>query len=96
MFGKRVEDLQTQLYEKDSEIAVDLMLTEQTVWDIQVSPLESAFDNAMLDVIAHNCAQRKLNKIWYKSIGSSLGGFWKVIWNRKGLFIILNDNVRNI
>jgi len=96
IFGKRVEDLQTQLYQKDPGIAMDLMLTEQIVWDIQVSPLESAFDNAMLDVIAHSCAQRRLNKIWYKSIGSSLGGFWKVIWNQKGLFIILNDNVKNI
>ena len=96
VFGKRVENLQTELYQKDSGMAMELMLTEQIVWDIEVSPLESAFDNAMLDVIAHSCAQRRLNKIWYKSIGSSLGGFWKVIWNQKGLFIILNDNVKNL
>ena len=88
VFGKRVENLQTELYQKDSGMAMELMLTEQTVWDIEVSPLECAFDNAMLDVIAHSCAQRRLNQICYKSIGSSLGEFWKVIWNQKGLFII--------
>ena len=79
IFEKRALDLQTKLYEEDPEVAMDLMLTEQTVWDITVSPLECAFDNAMLDFIAHSCAQRRLNKIWYKKIGASLGDFWMVI-----------------
>ncbi|OPL33639.1 transient 3 receptor potential cation channel subfamily m member, partial [Mytilus galloprovincialis] len=76
-FEKRALDLQTKLYAEDSEVAMDLMLTEQKVWDIKVSPLECAFDNSMLDFIAHTCAQRRLNKIWYKQIGASLGDFWK-------------------
>ncbi|XP_071171553.1 transient receptor potential cation channel subfamily M member-like 2 [Mytilus edulis] len=77
IFAKRALDLQTKLYAEDSEVAMDLMLTEQKVWDIKVSPLECAFDNSMLDFIAHTCAQRRLNKIWYKQIGASLGDFWK-------------------
>lgn len=57
---------------------MDLILTEQTVWNIKVSPLECAFDNAMLDFIAYSCAQRRLNKIWYREIGANLEDFWWV------------------
>ncbi|XP_063435619.1 uncharacterized protein LOC134716540 [Mytilus trossulus] len=78
LFEKRAIDLQRKLYEEEPEVAMDLILTEQTVWNIKVSPLECAFDNAMLDFIAYSCAQRRLNKIWYREIGANLEDFW---WN---------------
>jgi hypothetical protein len=65
VFGKRVENLQTELYQKDSGMAMELMLTEQIVWDIEVSPLESAFDNAMLDVKIEKLIFMWNHIIWY-------------------------------
>lgn len=78
IFENRAIDLQRKLYEEEPEVAMDLILTEQTVWNIKVSPLECAYDNAMLDFIAYSCAQRRLNKIWYREIGANLEDFW---WN---------------
>ncbi|CAG2203521.1 unnamed protein product [Mytilus edulis] len=76
IFENRAIDLQRKLYEEEPQVAMDLILTEQTVWNIKVSPLECAFDNAMLDFIAYSCAQRRLNKIWYREIGANLEDFW--------------------
>lgn len=78
IFEQRSLDLQTILYKDDPEVAMDMMMADFTVWDIKVSPLECAYDNSMLDFIAHSCAQRCLNKIWYKRIGATLGDFWMV------------------
>jgi len=88
VFEKRAIDLQTKLYQEDPEVAMELMLADQTVWDIQVTPLDCAFDNVMLDFISHSCAQRRLNKIWYKRIGTGYGNFFKVNWKQNGHFII--------
>jgi hypothetical protein len=88
VFEKRANDLQTKLYQEDPELAMELMLAEQTVWDIKVTPLECAFDNVMLDFIAHSCAQRRLNKIWYRKIGTGYWNFFKVNWKQNGHFII--------
>ena len=78
VFAQRSLELQSVLYEEDPEFAMEMVIADCTVWDIKVNPLECAYDNAMLDFIAHSCAQRRLNKIWYKRIGSTLGDFWWV------------------
>ncbi|CAC5379290.1 unnamed protein product [Mytilus coruscus] len=77
LFAERAVDLQRRLYDADANLAMDLVITEETVWDITISPLECAHENSMLDFIAQTCPQRRLNKIWYNEIGASLGGFWK-------------------
>ncbi|CAC5398405.1 unnamed protein product [Mytilus coruscus] len=79
LFADRALDLQRRLYDADSNLAMDLVITEETVWDITISPLECAHENNMLDFIAQTCPQRRLNRIWYNEIGASLGGFWKVL-----------------
>ncbi|XP_063431693.1 uncharacterized protein LOC134714381 [Mytilus trossulus] len=81
LFESRALHLQQRLYEDDAKLAMDLVITEGTVWNITISPLECAHENNMLDFIAHTSAQRRINKIWYNEIGASLGGVWK-----KGFF----------
>ncbi|XP_063432252.1 transient receptor potential cation channel subfamily M member 2-like isoform X3 [Mytilus trossulus] len=87
LFADRALDLQSKLYDDDAELAMDLVITEQTVWDITSSPMQCAYEHDMLDVLAQTCPQRRLNKIWYIGISSSLGGFWK-----KGCFKALCCN----
>ncbi|XP_052100137.1 transient receptor potential cation channel subfamily M member-like 2 [Mytilus californianus] len=77
LFADRALDLQSRLYDDDAELAMDLVITEQIVWDITISPMQCAYEHDMLDVLAQTCPQRRLNKIWYSGISSSLGGFWK-------------------
>ncbi|CAC5398402.1 TRPM2 [Mytilus coruscus] len=77
LFADRALDLQSRLYDDDAELAMDLAITEQIVWDITISPMQCAYEHDMLDVLAQTCPQRRLNKIWYSGISSSLGGFWK-------------------
>ncbi|XP_076101753.1 transient receptor potential cation channel subfamily M member 2-like [Mytilus galloprovincialis] len=77
IFAERALDLQARLYDDDPELAMDLVMTEQIVWDISISPMQCAYEHDMLDVLAQTCPQRRLNKIWYSGISSSLGGFWK-------------------
>ncbi|VDI40591.1 Hypothetical predicted protein [Mytilus galloprovincialis] len=81
LFESRALHLQQRLYEDDAKLAMDLVITEGTVWNITISPLECAHENNMLEFIAHTSAQRRINKIWYNEIGASLGGVWK-----KGFF----------
>ncbi|XP_063431696.1 transient receptor potential cation channel subfamily M member 2-like [Mytilus trossulus] len=76
IFAERAFDLQSRLYDDDAELAMDLVITKQMVWDITISPMQCAYDHDMLDVLAQTCPQRRLNKIWYSGISSSLGGFW--------------------
>ena len=78
VFAQRSFDLLTILYEEKPEDAMKIIVTECTVWDIDVMPLECAYDNVMLDFISHSCVQRSLNKIWYEDIGATLGDFWWV------------------
>lgn len=78
MFESRALHLQQRLYDDDAKLAMDLVITEGTVWNITISPLECAHENNMLDFIAHTSAQRRINKIWYNEIGASRGGVWKV------------------
>ncbi|CAC5398391.1 TRPM2 [Mytilus coruscus] len=78
IFADRAFDLQSRLYDDDAELAMDLVITDQIVWDITISPMQCAYEHDMLDVLAQTCPQRRLNKIWYSGISSSLGGFWKV------------------
>ncbi|CAG2199287.1 unnamed protein product [Mytilus edulis] len=80
IFADRALDLQSRLYDDDAELAMDLVITEQIVWDITISPMQCAYEQDMLDVLAQTCPQRRLNKIWYSGISSSLGGFWKVFF----------------
>ncbi|XP_071166898.1 transient receptor potential cation channel subfamily M member-like 2 [Mytilus edulis] len=87
LFADRALDLQSRLYDDDAELAMDLVITEQTVWDITLSPMQCAYEHDMLDVLAQTCPQRRLNKLWYSGISSSLGGFWK-----KGCFKALRCN----
>ncbi|CAC5398395.1 unnamed protein product [Mytilus coruscus] len=77
LFADRALDLQSRLYDDDAELAMDLVITDQIVWDITISPMQCAYEHDMLDVLAQTCPQRRLNKIWYSGISSSLGGFWK-------------------
>ncbi|XP_052100146.1 transient receptor potential cation channel subfamily M member-like 2 [Mytilus californianus] len=77
IFADRAFDLQSRLYDDDAELAMDLVITDQIVWDITISPMQCAYEHDMLDVLAQTCPQRRLNKIWYSGISSSLGGFWK-------------------
>ncbi|XP_063431847.1 transient receptor potential cation channel subfamily M member 2-like [Mytilus trossulus] len=77
IFAERALDLQARLYDDDAELAMDLVMTEKIVWDISISPMQCAYEHDMLDVLAQTCPQRRLNKIWYSGISSSLGGFWK-------------------
>ncbi|XP_052100124.1 transient receptor potential cation channel subfamily M member 2-like isoform X2 [Mytilus californianus] len=77
LFADRALDLQSRLYDDDAELAMDLVITEKIVWDITISPMQCAYEHDMLDVLAQTCPQRRLNKIWYSGISSSLGGFWK-------------------
>ncbi|CAC5377439.1 unnamed protein product [Mytilus coruscus] len=79
LFAERALDLQRRLYDADANLAMDLVITEETVLDITISPLECAHENSMLDFIAETCPQRRLNKIWYNELGASLGGFWKIL-----------------
>ncbi|VDI13157.1 Hypothetical predicted protein [Mytilus galloprovincialis] len=80
LFAERALDLQARLYDDDAELAMDLVMTEKIVWDISISPMQCAYEHDMLDVLAQTCPQRRLNKIWYSGISSSLGGFWKVFF----------------
>ncbi|XP_063431695.1 transient receptor potential cation channel subfamily M member-like 2 [Mytilus trossulus] len=77
LFADRALDLQSRLYDDDAELAMDLVITERIVWDITLSPMQCAYEHDMLDVLAQTCPQRRLNRIWYSGISSSLGGFWK-------------------
>ncbi|XP_071166783.1 transient receptor potential cation channel subfamily M member 8-like isoform X2 [Mytilus edulis] len=77
LFAERALDLQARLYDDEPELAMDLVMTEQIVWDISISPMQCAYEHDMLNVLAQTCPQRRLNKIWYSGISSSLGGFWK-------------------
>jgi hypothetical protein len=53
VFEKRANDLQTKLYQEDPELAMELMLAEQTVWDIKVTPLECAFDFGIVPIMCY-------------------------------------------
>lgn len=78
IYEERSVYLQSKLYEENAGLAMELVVTEYTVWDITISPLECAHENMMLDFISHSCCQRRLNKIWYNDIGGSLKGVLKV------------------
>jgi hypothetical protein len=55
-----------------------LMTTEFSVWVISINPLQCAYDNDLYDFIAHPCAQRCLNKIWYNELGTNFNAAVKV------------------
>ncbi|CAG2199277.1 unnamed protein product [Mytilus edulis] len=78
IYEERSVYLQSKLYEENAVLTMELVVTEYSVWDITISPLECAHENMMLDFISHSCCQRRLNKIWYNDIGGSLKGVLKV------------------
>ncbi|XP_063431692.1 transient receptor potential cation channel subfamily M member-like 2 [Mytilus trossulus] len=77
IYEERSVYLQSKLYEENAALAMELVVTEFSVWDITISPLECAHENMMLDFISQSCCQRRLNKIWYNDIGGSLKGVLK-------------------
>jgi hypothetical protein len=70
--------LQSFMYKEYPTEAMELMTTEFTVWDININPLQCAYDNDLYDFIAHPCAQRCLNKIWYNELGTNFNAAVKV------------------
>ncbi|CAC5364897.1 unnamed protein product [Mytilus coruscus] len=75
-FERRSLEMQSTLYKDHPKEAMELMTTEVSVWDIHISPLQCAYDNDLYDFIAHPCAQRCLNNIWYNKLGTN---FWASI-----------------
>ncbi|XP_052100154.1 uncharacterized protein LOC127734357 isoform X2 [Mytilus californianus] len=77
IYEERSVYLQSKLYEENAALTMELVVTDFTVWDITISPLECAHENMMLDFISQSCCQRRLNKIWYNDIGGSFKGVLK-------------------
>ncbi|VDI51890.1 Hypothetical predicted protein [Mytilus galloprovincialis] len=80
IFAERALYLQSALYKEEALLAMDLMETKQVVLDITVSPIEFADDNMMLDFISHPSCQRCLNRIWFKELGATWTGVWKLFF----------------
>ncbi|CAC5377436.1 unnamed protein product [Mytilus coruscus] len=77
IYEERSVYLQSKLYEENAALTMELVVTDFSVWDITISPLECAHENMMLDFISQSCCQRRLNKIWYNDIGGSFKGVLK-------------------
>ncbi|CAC5398412.1 unnamed protein product [Mytilus coruscus] len=80
IYEERSVYLQSKLYEENAELTMELVVTEFSVWDITISPLQCAHENMMLDFISQSCCQRRLNKIWYNDIGGSFIGVLKAFF----------------
>lgn len=59
--------------------AIDLMGTIVDVWGIISSPLTFAYENDMLDVVAHPCSQRSVRGEWYNGLTPGFCPFLLVI-----------------
>lgn len=68
LFEERCINLMDRMYEEDAEYATNVMDTGTEVWGIYCSPLDFAYENEMLNVVAHACSRRKMNRQWYNNL----------------------------
>lgn len=68
LFEQRCLTLMDRMSEENREYAIKLMGTLVNVWGISSSPLTFAYENDMLDVVAHPCSQRSVRDEWYNGL----------------------------
>lgn len=66
-----------KMSEENRNYAIKLMETIVDVWGIRSSPLTFAYENDMLDVVAHPCSQRSVRDEWYNDLAP---GFFPFLW----------------
>lgn len=67
------------MYKENTNIATYLVKTKTEVWGIHCSPLDFAYENVMLDVVAHKCSQQSMTSQWYNNLSPDTLVFLKVI-----------------
>lgn len=67
------------MYEENTSLATFLMDTETRVWGIYCSPLDFAYENLKLNVVAHPCSQQSMTSQWNNELSPDTLFFLKVI-----------------
>lgn len=87
LFEKRCIGLMDCMYEENIEYATDLMDTNNEFWGIYCSPLDFAYENEMLNVVAHACSKRNMTRQWNKNLHPNTVPFIKAAFtNPKNFF----------
>lgn len=63
---------------ENMELSISLMDTEANVWGIRSRPLHIAHKHKMLDVVAHTCSVKSMNRQWDNNLQLSLISIAKV------------------
>lgn len=79
LFEKRCILLMDHMYEENTSLATYLMDTETRVWGIYCSPLDFAYENLKLDVVAHPCSQQSMTSQWNNELSPNTLAFLKTL-----------------
>lgn len=78
LFEQRCLTLMDKMSDENRDYAIELMETLVDVWGIHSSPLTFAYENDMLDIVAHPCSQRSMRDSWYNRLAPDFVPFLKV------------------
>lgn len=67
-----------KMSEENRTYAIYLMDTTVTLWGVKSSPLAFAYENDMLDIVAHPISQKSVRKQWYNNLAADFISFLKV------------------
>lgn len=87
LFEQRCLTLMDRMSEENRDNTIKLMKTIVHVWGIRSSPQTFAYENDMLDVVAHPCSQRSVRDEWYNDLTPGILPFMTSAWKKKKKFI---------